>query len=1201
MSIHGDLPGVDDERAARVLYVDGDRETAEAARAAIEADDGLEARVSVVPGVGAALDAVEDGGVECVVSAHDLPDGTGVELLAAVRRDHPDLPFFLVAAAGSESVAAESIGHDVTGYLRASELGEDFGELVDRVRREIRSGRVADRAERVRRYYRSLVERAPWGVAVVDEDDRYVCASRSLERTLGDDASSLVGTTPFDHVHPEDHDRFERALGAVEDAGASDAFEYRVRDPEGWRWFEAVVVDQRDDAVGGRVVYSREVTERKERERELAATREELQALIDAAPLPIISVDEDDRVETWNPAAERVFGWSREEVIGEPLPTIPEDRSYEHEGIRREVFEGDSTDAFETVRRTKEGDMLDVRLWTAPNRDPDGEVGGAIGILEDVTERRRRERERQRYEATIETVPDGVYVFDEQYRFETVNEALVEMTGYDRSKLIGAHASLVFDESAVRAGERLRAEMQAGDADDAVLETEITRADGGTVPCELHGRLFPTSGEGDRTAGVIRDISERRRRERALERSERRYRTLVEMSPDPILVHADGEILFANEALARLVGVDDAEGLVGTSITDYLPSEEREDAVEVARKTQRGEMAPTSYDREMTTVDGERRYIATTSRPIVYEDESAVLTIVKAGSERHQYRAAVESLHEHTREMFRQETPEEVARVAVRAAEDLLGTVGATVFGFDESENALVAVAQSERERAELWTAAPIGPEDGGVVWDVFVDGERRYVPDAASHDGVPDRPVTDALYVPLGSHGLLSTASTTAEGLSETSVELCSILATNLEAALTSVERRTRLRDQERRLQRQTEELAALDRLNGIIREINRSLFEATTREEIRAAVCRELTAQEPYTAAWIGERTDGDGVVPVTVEHLDAGHAGAVEGAGASPLFDLAAAALSAGELRTADDVLDDPEWASLRETALQYDYRSVAAVPIPIESEPDEVLVVHVAESAPFTDDERVVFGDLGEMIGQAMAALGTTRGQVAPVETELAFEIGDDRLLLNRVARALGTAVRLRGAVPVGADSLVTFLEVESVDDGVRETIEGLHGVASVETLTVEADTALYRVTGERTALFDLLYDHGARLTALSTDGETASVTVQLPESGSVRGIAEDVAETFPDSELLARRSEVSEETTPMTVHAAVREACTDRQYEALRAAFYGGYYEWPRAATNEDLASALDIASPTYQSHRRAAERVVMATLFEGTA
>jgi PAS domain S-box-containing protein len=117
------------------------------------------------------------------------------------------------------------------------------------------------------------------------------------------------------------------------------------------------------------------------------------QSLLDASPLPIVSQDRNGLIEIWNRAAEEMFGWQRDEVVGKPNPLIPLERADEWLAIRNEVNAGRVIRSREVSRARKDGMRLDLALSIAPLRDPMGAVSGAIAILVDITDRKRAEEE----------------------------------------------------------------------------------------------------------------------------------------------------------------------------------------------------------------------------------------------------------------------------------------------------------------------------------------------------------------------------------------------------------------------------------------------------------------------------------------------------------------------------------------------------------------------------------------------------------------------------------------------------------------------------------------------------------------------------------------------------------------------------------------------------------------------------------------
>jgi PAS domain S-box-containing protein len=129
---------------------------------------------------------------------------------------------------------------------------------------------------------------------------------------------------------------------------------------------------------------------------------EQLQALIDSSPLALVEFGLDTRIRLWNPAAERIFGWSRAEMIGRAgLPMAPPSKRAESEELFARVRAGESINDYETVRQRKDGTPVDVSIAAAPVRDASGRVVGNMVAYTDITERKAQEAEVHRLNAEL--------------------------------------------------------------------------------------------------------------------------------------------------------------------------------------------------------------------------------------------------------------------------------------------------------------------------------------------------------------------------------------------------------------------------------------------------------------------------------------------------------------------------------------------------------------------------------------------------------------------------------------------------------------------------------------------------------------------------------------------------------------------------------------------------------------------------------
>jgi PAS domain S-box-containing protein len=141
----------------------------------------------------------------------------------------------------------------------------------------------------------------------------------------------------------------------------------------------------------GAVLVFRDITERRRRERDLQL----LAAIVASSDDAIVSKTLDGTIMAWSPGAERIFGWTRAEIIGQNIRRIvPADRWEEEDALLASIRRGERVESFETVRVTKDGRRIEIELTASPVRDPAGEVIGASKIARDISERRRAEETR---------------------------------------------------------------------------------------------------------------------------------------------------------------------------------------------------------------------------------------------------------------------------------------------------------------------------------------------------------------------------------------------------------------------------------------------------------------------------------------------------------------------------------------------------------------------------------------------------------------------------------------------------------------------------------------------------------------------------------------------------------------------------------------------------------------------------------------
>jgi len=296
------------------------------------------------------------------------------------------------------------------------------------------------------RRYRLLVERVP-GVVWLNEVDR-----DDPKRThciyVAPQLEELLGYKPDEWM--TDDDLWQRVIveddrGAV--LAASDAadergvlsIEYRARRRDGgivWIHDEAVLISADNGRPSQWQGVMVDITSQRVQDAALHELTESLGGVFSASPLGIIVIEPDGRVRHWNPAAEQMFGWTVAEIVGHPLPYLPPDKKEEFADLMRRELAGERIAGFETTRMRKDGSRIDVSLSVAALRDADGEISGMLGVIEDISDRRRAEQDRRR-------------ALDRQLRLATRLELLHQV---DRDVL----AATSIDEMAGQALEHLR-------------------------------------------------------------------------------------------------------------------------------------------------------------------------------------------------------------------------------------------------------------------------------------------------------------------------------------------------------------------------------------------------------------------------------------------------------------------------------------------------------------------------------------------------------------------------------------------------------------------------------------------------------------------------------------------------------------------------------------------------------------------------
>lgn len=249
-----------------------------------------------------------------------------------------------------------------------------------------------------------------------------------------------------------------------------------------------------------------------------------LAAIVESSDDAIVGKTLEGIVTDWNRAAEKIFGYKAEEVIGMPINVIvPRERWYESAGIMTRIKSGERVDHFETQRLRKDGTLIDVSVTISPVYDSAGRLCGASKVARDITENRRAlqalaEREAH-LRSVLETVPDAMVVIDAQGIIQSFSTAAVRLFGYEVEEAVGRNVSILMPEP-YRTQHDSYLQRYADTGERRIIGTGRVvvgqRKNGSTFPMELSvGEV--AAGEKRSFTGFVRDLTERQEAQQRLQ------------------------------------------------------------------------------------------------------------------------------------------------------------------------------------------------------------------------------------------------------------------------------------------------------------------------------------------------------------------------------------------------------------------------------------------------------------------------------------------------------------------------------------------------------------------------------------------------------------------------------------------------------------------------------------------------------------
>lgn len=474
--------------------------------------------------------------------------------------------------AGDFSLRLDASTHDELGTLART-----FNGMVGQVARLIAA------LDLRRKHAEVIAASVPTWLLVLREDLTVLGVNRSFVEAFGLDEGAVAGKELTDLLPV--HGLREAALEVLSSGEPRRALHLEMPWGTGKRSLSVTIarthLEEEEEEAAALLVSVENLTEEERLAARARASQRRFQEVVENATDGFVLMGKDGLISHFNRAAEKMFDWRREEVLGKPVTMLmPESYRAAHEhGVERYLATGalnhhGSVRQYEGLR--KDGTVFPLEYTVSAYRS-DGDVV-FTGVLRDVTERRRAEEHTRLLAAALESVADPVCITDTAGAIQYVNDAFSRQNGYAIAEVLGMNPRILKSggtDPAVHAA--LWQALTAGRVFSGTLVNR--RKDGSTYEAVLTAApVRDASGTVAHYVSTHRDITERRRADEAVRRSEAELHALVDRAAFGIYRSTfDGRLLMVNRALVEMLGYDSAEELLALDMASalYAQPEER--------------------------------------------------------------------------------------------------------------------------------------------------------------------------------------------------------------------------------------------------------------------------------------------------------------------------------------------------------------------------------------------------------------------------------------------------------------------------------------------------------------------------------------------------------------------------------------------------------------------------------------------------